>query len=112
LSKASISTYSLFVFQYRTSHNPTHTHQNSKAKFDETIEIAINLGVDPRKQNQNVRSSVLLPNGNGKKVRVAVFTDADNVQKALKAGADLAGSDEILDQVENMHEHKIHIQQH
>jgi len=49
---------------------------------------------------------VLLPNGNGKKVRVAVFTDADNVQKALKAGADLAGSDEILDQVENMHEHK------
>jgi len=73
----------------------------TKAKFDETLEIAVNLGVDPRKANQAVRGSCVLPNGNGKKVRVAVFANPSDCDAALGAGADIAGSDTLIRHVES-----------
>jgi large subunit ribosomal protein L1 len=69
----------------------------STAKFDESIDAAINLGVDPRKSDQNVRGSSVLPNGTGKTVRVAVFTQGDNADKATAAGADVVGMQELAD---------------
>jgi large subunit ribosomal protein L1 len=69
----------------------------STAKFDESIDAAINLGVDPRKSDQNVRGSSVLPNGTGKTVRVAVFTQGDNAEKATAAGADVVGMQELAD---------------
>lgn len=69
----------------------------STAKFDESVDAAINLGVDPRKSEQNVRGSSVLPNGTGKSVRVAVFTQGDNAEKAKAAGADTVGMQELAD---------------
>ena len=69
----------------------------STAKFDESIDAAINLGVDARKSDQNVRGSSVLPNGTGKVVRVAVFTQGDNIDKANEAGADVVGMQELAD---------------
>ena len=69
----------------------------STAKFDESVDAAINLGVDPRKSDQNVRGSSVLPNGTGKTVRVAVFTQGDNVEKAQAAGADVVGMQDLAD---------------
>jgi large subunit ribosomal protein L1 len=69
----------------------------STAKFDESVDAAINLGVDPRKSEQNVRGSSVLPNGTGKSVRVAVFTQGDNADKAKAAGADTVGMQELAD---------------
>ncbi len=69
----------------------------SAAKFDESVDAAINLGVDPRKSEQNVRGSSVLPNGTGKTVRVAVFTQGDNAEKAKAAGADTVGMQELAD---------------
>ena len=69
----------------------------STAKFDESVDAAINLGVDARKSDQNVRGSSVLPNGTGKVVRVAVFTQGDNVDKANEAGADVVGMQELAD---------------
>jgi large subunit ribosomal protein L1 len=69
----------------------------STAKFDESVDAAINLGVDARKSDQNVRGSSVLPNGTGKVVRVAVFTQGDNVDKAKAAGADVVGMQELAD---------------
>jgi len=69
----------------------------STAKFDETVDAAINLGVDPRKSDQNVRGSSLLPNGTGKQVRIAVFTQGDNADKAKAAGADVVGMQDLAD---------------
>ena len=74
--------------------------QTSKAKFDETIEIHIRLGVDSRHADQQVRGAVVLPNGTGKKVKVLVFAKGDNVQKALDAGADYAGGVEYADKIQ------------
>jgi large subunit ribosomal protein L1 len=71
----------------------------SKVKFTESVDVAIRLGVDPRKSDQNVRGSTVLPNGTGKTVRVAVFTQGDNVEKALEAGADVVGMDDLHDQI-------------
>ncbi|HEY9099632.1 MAG TPA: 50S ribosomal protein L1 [Thiobacillus sp.] len=65
------------------------------AKFDESIDIAVNLGVDARKSDQMVRGAVVLPKGIGKTVRVAVFAQGDNVQKAKDAGADVVGFDDL-----------------
>lgn len=75
--------------------------QTSKAKFDETIEIHIRLGVDSRHADQQVRGAVVLPNGTGKKVKVLVFAKGDNVQKALDAGADYAGGAEYADKIQH-----------
>ena len=74
--------------------------QTSKAKFDETIEIHIRLGVDSRHADQQVRGAVVLPNGTGKSVKVLVFAKGDNVQKALDAGADYAGGAEYADKIQ------------
>ena len=66
------------------------------AKFDESVDLSINLGIDTKKSDQNVRGAVVLPNGTGKVVRVAVFTQGDNVQKATDAGADIVGMDDLM----------------
>ena len=73
---------------------------NAKAKFDETIEVAMNLGVDTRHADQMVRGTVSLPNGTGKTVRVAVFTQGANADKAKEAGADLVGMDDLAEEVQ------------
>lgn len=69
------------------------------AKFVESVDVAVNLGIDPRKSDQNVRGAVLLPNGTGRTVRVAVFTQGANVEAAKQAGADLVGMEELADQI-------------
>ena len=69
------------------------------AKFDESIDVAVNLGVDPRKSDQVVRGSVVLPRGTGKTVRVAVFTQGANAEAAKAAGADIVGFDDLADSV-------------
>lgn len=69
------------------------------AKFDETIEIAINLGVDPRHADQMVRGVVNLPNGTGKTVRVAVFAKDAKADEALKAGADIVGAEDLMEAI-------------
>ncbi len=71
----------------------------SKVKFTESVDVAIRLGVDPRKSDQNVRGSTVLPNGTGKKVRVAVFAQSENAEKAEAAGADVVGMDDLHDQI-------------
>lgn len=70
-----------------------------KAKFEETIEVAINLGVDPRKSDQSVRGATTLPHGSGKVVRVAVFTQGANAEKAKEAGADFVGMEELAAEI-------------
>jgi len=70
------------------------------AKFDETVEIALNLNVDPRHADQMIRGSVVLPNGTGKSVRVAVFAKGEKVDEAKAAGADLVGSDELIEMIQ------------
>ncbi len=72
---------------------------NASAKFDETIEIALNLGVDPRHSDQVVRGIVSLPHGTGKTMRVAVFAKGDKAVEAEKAGADLVGADDLAEQI-------------
>jgi large subunit ribosomal protein L1 len=72
----------------------------ASAKFDETIEIAINLGVDPRHADQMVRGVVNLPNGTGKTVRVAVFARGDKAEEARKAGADVVGAEDLMEQIQ------------
>ncbi len=75
--------------------------QTSKAKFDETIEVHIRLGVDSRHADQQVRGAVVLPNGTGKTVKTLVFTKGDKVQAALDAGADYVGDKEYVDKIMN-----------
>jgi len=69
------------------------------AKFKESIDVAVNLGVDPKKSDQNVRGSTVLPNGTGKTVRVAVFAQGENAEKATAAGADLVGFEDLADAI-------------
>jgi large subunit ribosomal protein L1 len=69
------------------------------AKFDESVDVSVNLGIDPRKSDQQVRGSVVLPNGTGKSVRVAVFTAGANAEAALEAGADIVGMDDLAEKV-------------
>jgi large subunit ribosomal protein L1 len=71
----------------------------ASSKFDESVDVSVNLGIDPRKSEQNVRGSTLLPNGTGKSVRVAVFTQGDNVKAAEDAGADVIGMDDLAAQI-------------
>jgi large subunit ribosomal protein L1 len=70
-------------------------------KFNQTVEVAMNLGIDPRQSDQNVRGSVSLPHGIGKSVRVAVFAQGDNAEKAREAGADIVGGDDLAGQIKN-----------
>ena len=74
--------------------------QTSKAKFDETIEVHVRLGVDSRHADQQVRGAVVLPNGTGRTVKTLVFAKGDNVQKALDAGADYAGGVEYAEKIQ------------
>ena len=75
--------------------------QTSKAKFDETIEVHVRLGVDSRHADQQVRGAVVLPHGTGKTVKTLVFTNGDKVQVALDAGADYVGDKEYVDKIMN-----------
>ena len=77
------------------------TLREYKTKFDETVEVAMNLGVDPRHADQMVRGMVSLPSGTGKDVRVAVFARGDNADKALAAGADKVGAEDLLEDMQN-----------
>ena len=72
---------------------------NARAKFIESIDVAVNLGIDPRKSDQVVRGSTVLPNGTGKTVRVAVFAQGDQAKAAEAAGADLVGFEDLADTV-------------
>ena len=76
------------------------TKSTAKAKFDETVELAVRLGVDPRKAEQMIRGTVALPSGSGKDVRVAVFAQGDAAAEARAAGADLVGADDLAAQIE------------
>ncbi len=69
------------------------------AKFDETVDLAVNLGVDPRKSEQMVRGTVVLPHGIGKKVRVVVFAKGEKEKEALEAGADFAGAEDLVEKI-------------
>lgn len=71
----------------------------ANSKFDESVDVSVNLGIDPRKSDQNVRGASVLPNGTGKTVRVAVFTQGNNADLAKEAGADIVGMDDLADQV-------------
>ncbi|MDD4075082.1 MAG: 50S ribosomal protein L1 [Eubacteriales bacterium] len=72
----------------------------AKAKFDETIELSVRLGVDPRHADQQVRGAVVLPHGTGKVVRVLVFAKADKAKEALDAGADYVGDDDMIQKIQ------------
>lgn len=72
-----------------------------QADFDETVELAVQLGIDPRQTDQQVRTSISLPNGTGKSVRVVAFAEGDDAEAALEAGADEVGSDELVERVED-----------
>jgi large subunit ribosomal protein L1 len=72
---------------------------NAKAKFDETIEVAMNLGIDPRHADQAVRGMIALPNGTGKSVRVAVFARGAKADEAKAAGADLVGAEDLAEKI-------------
>ena len=74
--------------------------ENKKSKFDETLEISMNLGIDPRHADQMVRGVVSLPNGNGKKMRVAVFAKDEKAKEATEAGADIVGTDDLAEDMQ------------
>jgi large subunit ribosomal protein L1 len=74
--------------------------QTAKAKFDEAVDIAVNLGVDPAKADQNVRGSVSLPHGLGKTVRVAVFARGEKAKEAEAAGADIVGAEDLVEKIQ------------
>ncbi|MCR2027018.1 50S ribosomal protein L1 [Anaerotruncus colihominis] len=74
--------------------------KTGKAKFDETVEVHVRLGVDSRHADQQVRGAVVLPNGTGKKVRVAVFAKGDKVQAAVDAGAEIVGGEDLMERIQ------------
>jgi large subunit ribosomal protein L1 len=85
---------------YTPAEAVTMAKANQVTKFDPTVEVAIRLGVDPRKQDQMVRGTVNLPNGTGKTARVAVFATGERAEAALAAGADIVGSDDLLERIQ------------
>lgn len=85
--------------QYSISESVLLLKEFSTSKFDESVDVSVVLGVDSRKSEQNVRGASVLPNGTGKTVRVAVFTQGPNVDIAKEAGADVVGMDDLADQV-------------
>lgn len=84
---------------YQIDEALTFVKENASAKFVESIDVAINLGVDPRKSDQVVRSSTVLPNGTGKTVRVAVFAQGANAEAAKAAGADVVGFEDLAESI-------------
>ena len=95
---------SLKAFDRETFYAPTEAinilKSIAKAKFDETVEVAIRLGVDPRKADQMVRGTVALPTGTGRDVRVAAFAAGPSADEARAAGADIVGADDLAEQIE------------
>ena len=91
------------LFDRTTLHDTTEALdvclKTAKAKFDETVEIHVRLGVDSRHADQQVRGAVVLPNGTGKKMRVLVFAKGDNVQAAQDAGAEYVGAEDMMDKI-------------
>ncbi len=87
--------------EYSVDESASFIKELKSAKFDETVEIALNLGVDPRHADQMVRGAVVLPAGTGKTVRVAVFAKDAKVDEAKAAGADLVGGDDLVDDIKN-----------
>jgi large subunit ribosomal protein L1 len=85
--------------EYDISEALTLLKELATAKFRESVDVAINLGIDARKSDQNVRGATVLPNGTGRDVRVAVFTQGANAEKALAAGADIVGMEDLAEQV-------------
>jgi len=85
--------------QYSISETVSLLKEFANSKFDEAIDVSVVLGVDPRKSDQNVRGASVLPNGTGKTVRVAVFTQGPNADAAKEAGADVIGMEDLADQV-------------
>lgn len=75
--------------------------KTSKSNFDETVELHVRLGVDPRHADQQIRGTVLLPNGTGKKVKILVFAKGDKAKEAIDAGADYVGDEELLAKIQN-----------
>ncbi len=75
--------------------------ETANARFDETIEVAINLGIDPKQSDQQVRGAVSLPHGVGKKVRVLVFAQGEKAREAQEAGADYVGGEELADKIQS-----------
>ena len=84
---------------YAVAQALTLAKETATAKFDESIDVAVNLGIDARKSDQLVRGSVVLPAGTGKSVRVAVFAQGDKAEAAKAAGADVVGFDDLAEQV-------------
>jgi large subunit ribosomal protein L1 len=85
--------------QYPIDEAVTIIKEFANAKFDETVDVAINLGIDPAKSDQQVRGSTVMPNGTGKTVRVAVFTQGKNADAAREAGADIVGFEDLAEKV-------------
>src|SRR5256884_1088303 len=85
---------------YSPAEAVTLARQTSPAKFDPTVEVALRLGVDPRKADQMVRGTVNLPNGTGKTARVLVFATGDRAEEARAAGADYVGSDDLIERIQ------------
>lgn len=85
--------------QYSVSEAVSLLKEFANSKFDESVDVSVNLGVDPRKSDQNVRGASVLPHGTGKTVRVAVFTQGPNAEAAREAGADVVGMDDLAEQV-------------
>jgi len=73
---------------------------SAKTKFDPTVEVSLNLNIDPRKPDQNVRGTVMLPNGTGKSVRIAVFAKGERAEEAKQAGADIVGAEDLAEKVQ------------
>ena len=76
--------------------------ESSFAKFDETVDVAVRLGVDPRHADQMVRGSVVLPNGTGKEIKILVFAKGEKEKEALDAGADFVGNDDLVEKIIGM----------
>lgn len=96
---------SLKLYDKTTQYDPAEALdiclKTAKAKFDETIEISVKLGVDPRHADQQVRGAVVLPHGTGKTVKVLVFAKGDKAKEAEAAGADYVGAEELVDKIKN-----------
>jgi len=84
---------------YPVTEGLTLIKDNATAKFDESVDASVNLGIDPRKSDQLVRGALVLPNGTGKTTRVAVFTQGANAEAAKEAGADIVGFEDLAEQV-------------
>ena len=96
---------SLKLYDKTTQYDPAEALdiclKTAKAKFDETIEVSVKLGVDPRHADQQVRGAVVLPHGTGKTVKVLVFAKGDKAKEAEAAGADYVGAEELVDKIKN-----------